>query len=303
VHPVSRSDAELAVLAGRGDVEALAGLIERHRASLYATAMALLRSRNDALDAVQETAIVALTRISSVRDPNAVGGWLQAVLRNVCLMRLRAARRDSSAEVVNHPDSGCRPEDVIEQHAHREWVWTALEQLGSDDRMTVMLRYFSRCTSYQAIATVTGVPVGTVRSRLNRARSQLCRQLRRTADGSPFSHATLERNRRVEWEHFYAQLHAAPVPRTYRDVYAADVDVTDSVGRWRGVAEWSAHEREAITLGVTATIVGLIASRDVTVLEIDFTNPESASGHCPPRSTFVHRLDAGRSQRVDIHYS
>ena len=55
-------------------------------------------------------------------------------------------------------------------------------------------------------------------------------------------------------------------------------------------------------LGVRARIVGLVASRDITVIEIDFTNPDWASDHCPPRSTFVHRLAGGRSRRVDIHY-
>jgi hypothetical protein len=68
------------------------------------------------------------------------------------------------------------------------------------------------------------------------------------------------------------------------------------------VKEWSAHEREAIEIGVRANIVGLVASRDFTVLDIDFANPAWAHDHCPPRSTFVHRLTAGRSRRLSIHY-
>ncbi len=79
---------------------------------------------------------------------------------------------------------------------------------------------------------------------------------------------------------------------------ATDVEVTDRNGRWQGVREWSDHERAAIVLGVRARIVGLIASRDITVIEIDFTNPAWASDHCPPRSTFVHRL-AGAGDRGD----
>ena len=43
-------------------------------------------------------------------------------------------------------------------------------------------------------------------------------------------------------------------------------------------------------------------AQDITVLEIDFLNPDSAADHCPPRSTFVHRLSSGRSRRLDIHY-
>ena len=112
-------------------------------------------------------------------------------------------------------------------------MWTALSELSPDDRVTVMLRYFTRCESYQAIAAITGVPVGTVRSRLHRARSQLSSALRRTTAGSPLSHADLERKRRSEWEQFYAELHESPVPRTYRDAFVPDVEVTDTIGRWR----------------------------------------------------------------------
>jgi hypothetical protein len=53
---------------------------------------------------------------------------------------------------------------------------------------------------------------------------------------------------------------------------------------------------------VRANIVGLIASRDFTVIDIDFTNPAWADNHCPPRSTFAHHLTAGRSRRLEIHY-
>jgi hypothetical protein len=120
------------------------------------------------------------------------------------------------------------------------------------------------------------VPVGTVRSRLNRAWSRLGAALRHTAEGAALSQASLEAARRAQWEHFYAELHKTPVPRTYRDTYAADIEVRDTAGRWSGIDAWSAHEREAIMLGVRAQIVGIWASSDLTILEIDFTNP---TGH------------------------
>jgi hypothetical protein len=92
------------------------------------------------------------------------------------------------------------------------------------------------------------------------------------------------------------------VPRTYRDTYAAGVEVRDTAGRWSGIDAWSAHEREAIVLGVGALVVGVWASSDLTILEIDFTNPARAPDHCPPRSTCIHHLADGRSERLDIHY-
>jgi RNA polymerase sigma-70 factor (ECF subfamily) len=296
------SDAELAALACAGEAGALGTLLERYRPSLYAAAIGLLRNRDDALDAVQETCLVALVRLGSLRDPEAVGGWLHTVLRNACLIRLRSSRRDRPLHQVVVPALASGPEDVLDGHALRDWVWAALGTLSPDDRLAVMLRYFSRCHRYQAIAAVTAVPVGTVRSRLHRARSQLSAALRQTAEGTWLSQASLEAARRAQWEHFYTELHQAPVPRTYRDTYTADVQVRDTAGRWNGIGAWSAHEREAIVLGVRAQIAGIWASSDLTILEIDFTNPDEAPDHCPPRSTFVHHLARGRSHRLDIHY-
>jgi RNA polymerase sigma-70 factor (ECF subfamily) len=298
----SPTDAVLATLACAGEVEALAGLLERYRPSLYGAAIRLLHDREEARDAVQDTSVVALVRLPSLRDPAAVGGWLHAVLRNTCLMRLRRAGREMPTALPGLPAIMPGPEDVLDEQGLRDWIWGALDALSPDERATVMLRYFTRCESYEAIAHVMGVPVGTVRSRLNRARSRLDVALQKTLATSPLSQANLERAERAEWEQFYAELHESPVPRTYRGAYAPDVEVTDGIGRWRGIEDWSAHEREAILLGVRASIVGLVASRDVTIIEIDFTNPAWAHDHCPPRSTFVHRRSAGRSQRLDITY-
>jgi hypothetical protein len=217
-------------------------------------------------------------------------------------MRLRRNHRERPLEQVMVPALALGPEEVFDEHALRDWAWAARGRLSPDERLTVMLRYFSRCHSYQAITAVTAVPVGTVRSRLNRARSQLNAALRQTADGTWLSQATLEAQRLAEWKHFYTELHQAPVPRTYRDTYTAGVEVSDTAGRWNGIGEWSAHEREVIVLGVWAQIVGIWASSDLTILEIDFTNPTQAPDHCPPRSTFIHHPADGRSERLDIHY-
>jgi RNA polymerase sigma-70 factor (ECF subfamily) len=242
-----------------------------------------------------------LLRLGELRDAAAAGAWLHAVLRNTCLMRVRR-RRELPFDRIEPGGEAPDPEEVLQANSMREWVWQALEALPLEERIAVMLRYFTRCVSYEAIARVTGVPVGTVRSRLNRARTRLADALRHTITGTALSHADLEANQRDLWGDFYRVLQEHPVPRTYRDLFVPAVDVSDRNGRWVGVDTWSAHEREAIALGVRARIVGLLAAADVTVLEIDFTNPAAAPHHCPPQATFVHRLDHGRSRHLRIHY-
>lgn len=281
-------------------MHAHAELLERNRASLYATAMRLLGNRADALDAVQDTHVVALIRLRELRDPAAAGAWLHAVVRNVCLMRIRQ-RRELPSDEIDLPGSAPDPEEILDRNAVRESVRRALDALPPDERLAVILRYFTRCESYEAIARLTAVPTGTVRSRLNRGRSRLAGALD-AVPAAPGARTRMEASRREQWEDFYRTVHERPSPRTYRELFAQDVDVRDRSGRWAGLRDWSAHEREAIELGVRATVVGLFAGRDVTVIEVDFTNPSAAPGHCPPQATFVHRLERGQSRQLRIHY-
>jgi RNA polymerase sigma-70 factor, ECF subfamily len=254
VHPayveaIAISDAELGSLARAGDVQALAGLFERCRPSLYATAIGLLGNRADALDAVQDTFVIALVRLAELRHPGAAGAWLHTVLRNVCLMRIRQ-RREIPSAAVELPD----------------------------------------------------VPVGTVRSRLNRARARLADALMATVAGTPMSHVSAAAAQRRQWVQFYRVLHERPIPRTYEELFAPEVEVRDPAGHWHGINAWSAEEREAITLGVRAKVMDVLASSDITILEIDFCNPAEWPGHCPPQATFIHRVSDGRTRQLQIHY-
>lgn len=295
------SDAELGSLARAGDMQALACLLERCRPSLYATAIGLLGNRADALDAVQDTFVIALVRLAELRHPGAARAWLHTVLRNVCLMRIRQ-RREIPSAAVELPDVLPGPEEALENHVMREWVWQALDSLSAEERLAVMLRHFTRCTSYAAIARVTAAPVGTVRSRLNRARARLADALMATVAGTPMSHASAAAAQRQQWNQFYRVLHERPIPRTYEELFAPEVDVRDPAGHWHGINAWSAEEREAITLGVRAKIMDVLASSDITILEIDFCNPAEWPGHCPPQATFIHRLSDGRTRHLRIHY-
>lgn len=295
------TEAELGSLARAGDVQALAVLLERCRPSLYGTAIGMLRNRADALDAVQDTFVTALVRVEDLRDGAAARAWLHAVVRNVCLMRLRQGRELPSGS-VEPPGNAPDPAEALDGHVLRDWVWHALETLPPDEQLTVLLRYFTRCAGYDAIARVTGVPVGTVRSRLNRARARLADELGGTIEDTATGHAVRRAGRREQWEAFYRAVHERPAPITYRDLFVDDVDVRDRSGHWAGVPRWSAHEREAISLGVRATVVDVLAGSDVTVVEIDFANPPDRPDHCPSQATFVHRLDQGRSRLLRIHY-
>jgi RNA polymerase sigma factor (sigma-70 family) len=173
------SDRELVVQTRQGTAGALAMLLERHRAGLTSVVVRILGPGPDVEDIVHETFLVALSRIDRLREPESVGPWLMGIARNLCLQRLRAAREvpvDTLEPPFGTPDEA-DPEQAIDRTALRDWVWSALDTLSEPLRLAVILRHFSSTTSYRDIAPISGVPIGTVRSRLNQARAKLAEAL------------------------------------------------------------------------------------------------------------------------------
>lgn len=166
-------DAELVRAAQAGDTASLGILFGRYRAPLLGLAISLVGYRAAAEDAVHDTFVAALTRFGDLKDPAAIGGWLHAILRNRCLMERRTARRRPTAEIDSEiPAEGCF-EDCIESSQLREWVWNALSRLPETMRVAMLLRYFASFESYEEIAAILAVPVGTVRSRLFDGKARL----------------------------------------------------------------------------------------------------------------------------------
>jgi RNA polymerase sigma factor (sigma-70 family) len=180
------SDSELTRAAQAGDVGSLGVLLARHEAGMRAVAMGVLGYGPDTDDVVQDAALVAVSRIKDVRNPAAVGAWLRTVVRNECRMRLRARRGvELSGEVISALRSDDpMPEEVLDRHLLQDWVWHAIEELSPPLRVVAMLRYFSDVSSYEQIAGVCALPIGTVRSRLSQARVKLTGALSATAEQS-----------------------------------------------------------------------------------------------------------------------
>jgi RNA polymerase sigma-70 factor (ECF subfamily) len=155
-------DATFARAAQAGDATGLGVLFERHRARLHAVAVNMLGHGPDADDAVQDTMLIAVRRIGELREPAAAGGWLVAILVNVCRAHLRRPARELASDSI---ESSGVLDDTVERGALSEWVWSALERLPEPQRVAIMLRHFSSSAhSYAAIADLCDVPVGTVRS-------------------------------------------------------------------------------------------------------------------------------------------
>ncbi len=152
-----------------------------HLDDAYTLARYLLRNPSDAEDAVQECYLRALKHFDSYRGP-AMKPWLFAILRNVC--RAEYARRagsptglaDDSPEQSEQPPLWTDAPDTPETHLLREREAATVQELvaalAEPYRETLVLREIQNL-SYREIADIVEVPVGTVMSRLARARAML----------------------------------------------------------------------------------------------------------------------------------
>ena len=147
---------------------------------LYSYALLLTRNRAEAEDLVQETYLRAIKAIGRLRPDSNVKSWLFTILRNIWFNRLRQWR--TAPEIVElepdgtgqngAADSTKDPHATYVSNTEREQVRTAIQQLPIEFREIIILREYEEL-SYQEIATILECPLGTVMSRLARARSKL----------------------------------------------------------------------------------------------------------------------------------
>ena len=147
-----------------------------HLDAAYNLARWLMRNEDEAADAVQDACLRALRFIGGFR-----GGdgrvWLLAIVRNACYSRLkRGARREMETEFDDEIHSletePANPDDLLERSRDSETLGRALEELPEEFREVVVMRELEGM-AYKEIAEVAGVPIGTVMSRLARARKRL----------------------------------------------------------------------------------------------------------------------------------
>lgn len=174
--------AEVVERARRGDAEAFDAITRAGIDRSFRLAMAILRSEPDARDAVQDAYLAAWRRLPSLREPDRFEAWLDRILVNACRMQLRHGRVVRLREVpVNDVFDRGQPGrasevDTTDHVADVELVRAALGRLEPDERIVVVLHHLED-RPVAEIASVLGIPEGTVKWRLHEARAALARIL------------------------------------------------------------------------------------------------------------------------------
>lgn len=152
----------------KGEPDAFRTLVERYQRRALAHAVAIIRNRDDALDAVQEAFLNAHRALHTFDRERVFYAWFYAILRNCCYKLLASRRMDAlerpvRVDLLESPGVPVDDRMVIEE---------ALAALSPADREIVMLRHFDGL-SYAELAASLEIPAGTVMSRLFNARKRL----------------------------------------------------------------------------------------------------------------------------------
>jgi RNA polymerase sigma-70 factor (ECF subfamily) len=164
---------DLVERAKSGDHEAFSELASASIARLHAVAFLILRDRDRAQDAVQEALVSAWKDMRALRDPNAWDAWLYRLAVRACYKLAQKDRRRNQVElqVVPGPEPA-RPFDLSLSIAERDAMEYELGRLPIDQRAVMVLHYYADVTLERA-AEVLDIPLGTVKSRLNRGLAAL----------------------------------------------------------------------------------------------------------------------------------
>ena len=178
---VSLSDNTLVRQAQRGDQDAFQALVIRHQRYVYNLAYRLLRDRNEAEDLAQEALLRAWRGLGSFRGEAKFTTWLYRIVTNLCYNRLPGLRREVMAAGVDDLGTLASPVDrepaaEAETSEQRAWLHCQIAALPRKYQLVITLFYLQEF-SYQEIAQVLGVPLGTVKTHLFRARERLKQQM------------------------------------------------------------------------------------------------------------------------------
>jgi RNA polymerase sigma-70 factor (ECF subfamily) len=164
-----QSDAELVKAALDGRREAYDQLVRRHERALLAAAGHVLGDLQQAEDAVQEALVIAYRKLASLRRPGRFGPWALRITRREALRLARRRERSATAIELDEPADHRQDGRIDPDTRH---VLAAVMALSAPQRQAVLLRYFGG-HSLGEIAAMTGAAVGTVKSRLARAKRRL----------------------------------------------------------------------------------------------------------------------------------
>lgn len=179
-----QQEMELVKRAQKGDVAAFEILIEEYQKRIFSVAYRMMQHQEDAADLTQEVILKLFKNLDKFKGDSQFSTWVYRIATNTCLDAIKKSRRhvtysldkeietDDGSIAGELPDKGPTPEEVAERKDVQRAVYAAIDKLGKEHKQVIVLRDLQGL-SYEEIAQILQCSVGTVKSRISRARGNL----------------------------------------------------------------------------------------------------------------------------------
>ena len=170
----------------RGDRQAFDEIMSLHEKQVYGFSLSLLKNKNyeEASDITVEAFVRAFKAIANFRNDCNFSSWLLTIVKNVYIDRLKANQKhdhvsldadiqtDEGTIQREIKDENATPEETVESEERSKQIWAVVDTLPEIQKAPIKM-YFLEGLGYEEIAEALKVPVGTVKSRINRAKVAL----------------------------------------------------------------------------------------------------------------------------------
>ena len=178
------SDEKLIALFQSGDINAYNELVDRYKERLFNFVLRYFNNREQAEDVVQDTLIKLYTHASYYKNVAKFSTWIFTIAKNNALTELRKNKRKRTESLWTddgNPIDLNSKEQSLDRQTHNEFAINQLnkflDEIPENFRMAVVLRDFQEL-SYDEISKILEIPIGTIKSRINRGRIQLAEKMK-----------------------------------------------------------------------------------------------------------------------------
>ena len=181
--PVELDDQQLVTASKRGDQDAFAQLVQRYQRRIFNLVYRMLQQYEEASEITQETFLAAWQGLPSFRGDARFATWLYRIAYNCALKQLETRKRDRALQAALQAEQALESEDTykradaqIDEHERQAFVQEHLSRLPAKYRAVLILRHLQDMT-YEEMAEILTMPVGTIKTHLFRARNLLKERL------------------------------------------------------------------------------------------------------------------------------
>lgn len=292
-------------MAKAGESLAWSRLYEKHYPWLYAFALKYCPTISEAQDVVQETFVSAYLKLHQLKDPVAFPAWIKTILVRQCLSARATNALNSRMEYSLHPglnDFSEKAEQFIEEEFTKAKLHNRLATLPEVLRGVLLLRYFSGWNSYEHISKILNIPVGTVRSRLNQAKTKLLQTWKNVkADSDGYFHVD-------PWNEFYTH-HFSNLyfSLNCRDKFLDHLNKNIELCRTGTVVygrHWIEQEIEGdMVHGSYFSDVNVVGSGNISIIEVLTQNSSEHPDRCPAKSAIILFRGQNKVERLHLYHS